>query len=105
MATKSGTKWVDRLRPLPPIDSRAPAGASFLTGKLIPTKHMSLPESSCPSLLRNNRIHSSRGVAAVATARPKLNAKAPKGKQQLTESQIAVHCKEEDYFLTLKELI
>src|SRR2546422_8355117 len=44
-----------------------------------------------------------RGVAAVATARPKLNAKEPKGKQKLTEAQIAVHWKEEEYFRPPKE--
>jgi acetyl-CoA synthetase len=41
----------------------------------------------------------------VATARPKLNAKEPKGKQKLTEAQIAVHWKEEEYFRPSKEFI
>src|SRR6266446_3344495 len=46
-----------------------------------------------------------RGVAAVATARPKLNAKASKGKQKLTEAQIAVHWKEEEFFRPSKAFI
>src|SRR5258705_11304032 len=46
-----------------------------------------------------------RGVTAVATARPKLNAKVPKGKQKLTEAQIAVHWKEEEYYHPSKEFI
>jgi len=41
----------------------------------------------------------------VATARPKLNAKVPKGKQKLTEAQIAVHWKEEEYYHPSKEFI
>jgi acetyl-CoA synthetase len=41
----------------------------------------------------------------VATARPKLNAKEPKGKQKLTEAQIAVHWKEEEFFRPSKAFI
>jgi len=41
----------------------------------------------------------------VATARPKLNAKVPKGKQKLTEAQIAVHWKEEEYYHPSKKFI
>ena len=41
----------------------------------------------------------------MATARPKLNAKEPKGKQKLTEAQIAVHWKEEEYFRPPKEFV
>ena len=41
----------------------------------------------------------------MATARPKLNAKVPKGKEKLTEAQIAVHWKEEEYYRPSKEFI
>jgi acetyl-CoA synthetase len=41
----------------------------------------------------------------VATVRPKLSAKEPKGKQKLTEAQIAVHWKEEEYFRPSKKFI
>jgi acetyl-CoA synthetase len=56
-------------------------------------------------LLLNHRIYSSKGVAAVATVRPKLAAKETKGKQKLTEAQIAVHWKEEEYYRPSKEFI
>jgi acetyl-CoA synthetase len=41
----------------------------------------------------------------VATARPKLNAKGKKGKDKLTEAQIAVHWKEEEYYSPSKKFI
>src|SRR5258708_3070974 len=65
----------------------------------------SLPASSCSSFCVNIEFILRRGVAAVATARPKLNAKASKGKQKLTEAQIAVHWKEEEYFRPSEEFI
>src|SRR5258708_24069650 len=65
----------------------------------------SWPASSCSSFCVNIESILRRGVSAVATARPKLNAKASKGKQKLTEAQIAVHWKEEEYFRPPKEFI
>src|SRR5258708_5051147 len=65
----------------------------------------SWPASSCSSFCVNIEFILRRGVAAVATARPKLNAKASKGKQKLTEAQIAVHWKEEEYFRPSKKFI
>src|SRR5713226_1919921 len=46
-----------------------------------------------------------RGATAVATVRPKLIAKVSKGKQKLTEAQIAVHWKEEEYFRPSKKFV
>src|SRR5260370_7597544 len=66
---------------------------------------LSLPASSCSSFCVNIEFILRRGVAAVATARPKLNARASKGKQKLTEAQIAVHWKEEEFFRPSKAFI
>jgi len=69
------------------IDSRACAVASF-----------------CPA--QSHRILSfPKGVAAVAKVRRKKEAKASKTKHKLTEAQIAVHWKEEQYFWPSKKFI
>src|SRR5258707_10362324 len=59
---------------------------------------LSLRASSCSSFCVNIEFILRRGVAAMATARSK-------GKQKLTEAQIAVHWKEEEYFRPSKEFI
>ena len=48
---------------------------------------------------------SSKGAATVATPRQKLGTKEPKASQTLSEAQIAVHWKEEQYYYPSKKFI
>src|SRR5271165_4506315 len=67
---------------------------------------MNLPEPGFPRCSVTTEIDLRRGVVAVAKARQKTKAKASKNKNKLlTEAQIAVHWKEEEYFYPSKKFI
>src|SRR4029077_5321242 len=92
---------VGALRGLTPAPARA---HHFERASSLHTENELGRDLSVPRYCATNELLP-RGVAAVATARPKLNSKEPKGKQKLTEAQIAVHWKEEEYFHPSKKFI